>query len=460
MNSINRIFLLTLISFISLSFSCKQELKNDASHNSLGTSVMKSATTPVHRKGVTLAGDVNDYIVNNFALLQQVLDAGVGVIGVNLPWYAATQPCPTCDAERPSNPTNWNDATYSSSEVVKQLDKIANYVMIHGNGAFVMGIAWGTPGWAACPGDNTGGHDIRLYPPQNASDFGDFMYAMSERYSGSHTNSDGLAIGKVRDWVIYNEVNTPDWWHNSVCNTSNLDPVYYYGGIMNAAYTAIHHLPSSLDVRALAGGFTSCHYADNMGNAGQRIAASYSDWNTQTQVLHSGGQNHAWISSLDFIQAMKNYNIQFDAIALHPYAVKVYDNPLLTPPSGAVTLANLSSILNLLQSLYPNDQSKWHLCLTEYHQQSYYGDLQGWDKQTTIPCPNYFCSETTENNLNQFLQWAYGTGGSNLPYVDYLIWTMWKDVEPYTGGLVRGSGTDKTEGLNGGSIRATYTAIQ
>lgn len=417
------------------------------------------ATTPVLRKGVTLAGELDDYIVNNFALLQQILDSGAGVIGVNLPWYEATMPCATCDAIKPTNPRDWNDPLYASSAVVQKADKISNYVATNGNGAFIMVIAWGTPGWAACPGDLNGTNDIRLYPPKDASDFGDFIYAMSERYRGSHTNDDGLLIGKVRDWVIYNEVNTPDWWHNTSCNGSNYDPVYYYGAVMNEAYDAIHHLPSNLDVRALAGGFTSYHHSDYIGNAGLRLSTSYNDWSTQTTALHNGQQNHSWISPLDFVSAMKNYNIRFDAIALHPYPVQIHGDPMLTSPAGAVGISNLEDMLALLQTLYPNDQSKWHLALTEYHQQSYYGDNSVWPETSVIPCPNYFCSETTEENLNTYLNSAYSTNGSNKPYVDYLIWTMWKDVNPYSGGIIRGDETDKVENLNGSSIRDTYSAI-
>lgn len=419
-----------------------------------------TSVTPVLRKGVTLAGDIDDYIANNFALLQQALDAGAGVIGVNVPWYESTQTCQTCPAAKPSNPSDWNDPIYASNHLLEKIDKITNYVMTHGNGAIVMGIAWGTPEWAACPADLGNGYDLRLYPPKDAADYGDFMYAMSERYRGSHTNNDGLAIGKIRDWVIYNEVNTPDWWHNTACNTNNYDPVYYYGGVMNEAYAAIHHLPASLDVRALAGGFTSYHHSDNLGNAGLRISTSHADWKAQTDILHSGSQNHAWQSPLDFISAMKAYNIQFDAVAHHPYPVRIHDNPLLPAPSGGVTLGNIGDILNLLQTLYPNDQTKWHLCLTEYHQQSYHGNISGWDEATTIPCPNYFCPETTEANLSNFLSGAYSTSGSNKPYIDYLVWTMWKDVNPYTGGIVRGDGSDKNEGLGTSSVRSAYSAVQ
>lgn len=458
MKEIKKVFLL-LSAIISFSSCNMSDFFKDSEELTRKDTKKLANTTPVYRKGVTLAGELDDYIINNFALLQQILDSGAGVIGVNLPWYEATMPCDNCDAVKPSDPRDWNDSLYASTAVVKKLDKISNYVKNKGNGAFIMVIAWGTPGWAACPDDLTDTNDIRLYPPQKASDYGDFMYAMSERYRGSHTNDDGLDIGKVRDWVIYNEVNTPDWWHNTSCNSSNYDPVFYYGEIMNEAYDAIHHLPSSLEVRALAGGFTSYHHSDYIGNPGLRLTTSYKDWNSQTNALHNGQQNHAWISPLDFVSAMENYDIRFDAIALHPYPVQIHGDPMLSPPAGAVGISNLGEMLDLLQTLYPDDRSKWHLCLTEYHQQSYYGNNSEWPHTSTIQCPNYFCSETTEVKLNSFLESAYGTNGSNKPNVDYLIWTMWKDVEPYSGGIIRGDGSDKTENLSGSSIRHTYTQI-
>lgn len=415
--------------------------------------------TPVFRKGVTLAGDENLFIQNDFAKLKDVLNSGAGVIGVNLPWFGATQPCHDCDAVEPATPRNWNDTTYAASESTAKLDKISSFLRTRGNGALLMVIVFGTPGWAACPGDPV--DDSPYTPPQDAADFGDFMYAMSERYSGAHTNDDGLELGKVRDWVIYNEVNTPDWWHNSACNTQGLDPVQSYAGSLNRAYDEVHHLPASSDVRVLAGAFTSYHHADEPGTAGTRLSTSYSDWADATDDLQNGIQNHTWISPLDFIQRMHDISARFDAIAHHPYGVRIWDDPILTPPSGAVTLANLDDMLSLLETLYPNDEGKHHLALTEYFVQSFHGDPgAGWDNGPIVPCPNAFCASTTEFNMREWLAVSYGTNGSDKFNVDYLMWGMWQDVSPYTGGLVRGSDfTDKNTGATTSTVRATYSSI-
>ena len=417
--------------------------------------------TPVLRKGVTLAGDYSQYTANNFALLQTILNTGAGEIGFNLPWNAATQDCTSgCQAEEPANPTNWDDPQYANSPTVQALDEISNYIATNGNGAHLVVITYGTPGWAACPGDPTSGPIPQTnYPPQNAADYGNFMYAMSERYSGTHVNDSGLQLGFVRDWVVYNEVNTPSWWANTACNTQGYDPIYYYGGILNAAYTAVHHLPASSGVRVLAGAFTSYYHTDYEGDAGLRISTDYSDWATNTA---NGNTSDAWISPLDFVQAMYNYGEQFDAISLHPYAPEIYGDPLTQPPSGAVSLGNLGSLLSLLQTLYPNGQNQqWHVALTEYMQQSYYDpESDGWDHVSAVACPNYFCAQTTEVNLDNFLQGAYGTAGSDQPYVDYLMWAMWMNIDPYVGGLVRADGSDKNEGLSAGSVRQAFTSIQ
>jgi hypothetical protein len=417
-----------------------------------------AAQTPIFRKGVTLAGDTSVFTANNFAELQRILNTGAGVIGYNLPWFAATQTCPTCSAQRPATPRNWNDPTYAASAAVQTLDQISNYIARNGRGTFLMVITYGTPGWAACPGDPTDPTRQPYYPPQNAADYGDFMYAMSERYNGTHTSNQGVAVGFVRDWVVYNEVNSPSWWHNTACNTSQFGPVYYYGGSLNQAYSNVHHLPSSSGVRVLAGAFTAYDRVDYNGTPGLRISTSYADWKANTD---NNNANSAWISPLDFVQAMHDYNLQFDAIALHPYPPKIYDNPLLQPPTGAVSLGNISALLSLQQSLWPSDNTKWHLCLTEYFEHSYYGNTTlGWDHVSGVPCPNYFCAQTSEVNLNSFLQTAYGTGGSKQPYVDYLIWAIWQNVNSYVGGIVRANLSDKNEGLGSGSIRATFTAIQ
>lgn len=425
------------------------------------TTAATSAAKPVARKGVTLAGGLNYFIQNNYANLREVLNTGAGVIGVNLPWSAATQDCSSCAPRRPADPRYWDDPTYAKSQAVQQLDEVSSYVAKHGNGAFLMVIVYNTPAWANCPADLTADpQHSSNYPPQNAADFGNFMYAMSERYSGNHKSDSGIPIGFVRDWVIYNEVNTPAWWHNTACNSGNYGPVHYYGDILNQAYTAVHHLPASSGVRVLAGAFTSYYHRDYQGDPGLRISTDYQDWATQTSDLQHGVDNAAWISPLDFVTAMQKENLQFDAIALHPYPPKIYGNPLQQPPSGAVSLGNISTMLKLLRTLWPNNQSKWHLCLTEYFQQSYYGNESlGWDHAPGIACPNYFCASTTESNLDSFLLSAYGPGGSDQPYVDYLIWAMWQDIRPYTGGLVRADGSDKNESLGSGSVRATFTAI-
>lgn len=417
------------------------------------------AAQPVYRKGVTLAGDLNTYTQNNFATLQQIINTGAGVIGVNLPWNAATADCSSCSAQRPANPTNWDDPQYANSPAVQVVDAITNYVAQHGNGAFVMGITYGTPGWAACPGDPTSPTQQPYYPPENAADYGNFMYAMSERYSGAHSNDSGVPIGKIRDWVVYNEVNSPAWWGSTACNTSQYDPVYYYGGILNQAYTAVHHLPASSGVRVLAGAFTSYDRADYQGDPGLRISTDYNDWQTNTA---NGDTNHAWISPTDFVQAMYSYGEQFDAIALHPYSPTIYENPLAQPPTGAISIGNLGTLLGQLQTLYPNGQNRqWHVALTEYMLQSYYDpESAGWDHISAVPCPNYFCAQTTEVDLNAFIPEVYGTSGSDQPYVDYLAWAMWNNIDPYVGGLVRADGSDKNENLGTGSVRATFTAIQ
>jgi hypothetical protein len=417
-------------------------------------------TGPVFRKGVTLAGDLTQFTDHQFAGLQQILDTRAGVIGVNLAWYAATSDCLSgCAAQRPANPTDWDDPQYAGSPAVQALDAITNYVAQNGGGAFVLGITWGTPAWAACPGDLNDPTLLQNYPPQNAADYGDFMYAMSERYSGNHVSDSGVAIGKVRDWVVYNEVNSPSWWKNTACNTQGYDPVYYYTGILNQAYTGVHHLPASSGVRLLAGAFTSYSHKDYQGDPGARISTGYSDWAANTA---NGDANNAWISPTDFVQAMHDYGAQFDAIAIHPYAPTMDGDPLAQPPAGAISLGNIGTLLAQLRTLYPNGQNQqWHVALTEYMQQSYYDPLgAGWDHISSVPCPNYFCAQTTEVSLNSFVQEAYGPGGSDQPYVDYLIWTMWNNVEPYSGGLVRADGSDKNEGLGSGSVRQTFTAFQ
>lgn len=407
----------------------------------------------VMRKGVTLAGDISQYALNNYADLRDILDTGAGVIGVNIPWYLIT-----AGPKKPSHPRMWNDPVYENSSILQHIDAISGYVKSHGKGAMIMAITYGTPTWAACPGDlKSPQHPF--FPPRNAADYGDFMYAMSERYNGRHVNSHGVAIGPIRDWVVYNEVNSPTWWGNTACNTSHLDPVHYYDLSLNQAYSNVHHVPGD---RVLAGGLTSYGHIDEKGAPGLRIKNSYTDWAT-----HTANQNvkSAWIAPLDFLEAMHKDGARFDAFSLHPYAVTVDGDPLETPPDGAITLANIDVLTAKLRSLYPHGKNKqWHVALTEYMQQSYYGaKSDGWDHVSKMPCPDYFCNQTTEAKLAAQLQEAYGASGSgkagDTPYVDYLQWTIWRNTGPYTGGIIRADGSDKNENMGTGSVRAVFTAV-
>lgn len=436
--------------------------------------------TPVARKGITLAGDPSYYTASSFSKLQDILNTGVGEIAYNLPWNQATKDCAdtSCTALKPTNPTDWDDPQYANSPTVQAFDQIANYVATNAPGVHLIAITYGTPGWANC---TVGGVQLDVgpnYPPQNASDYGDFMYAMSERYSGAHTSDGGLALPFVRDWIVYNEVNSPGWWMNTACNTAHKNPVYYYGLALSAAYTAVHHV-SNPNVRVLAGALTSYAHSDWHGNANTRISTSYSDWNT-----YSG--TGAWISPLAWVQEMYNESLPFDAIALHPYPVTQYSNPLLatvgsvTQPAGAVTMANVYDMENLLQSLYPMvggvAPPQWHIALTEYAQSSNYGTPpSGWDEVPTRGCPNgYFCASTSEANLSAYINAAYSDGGSvacpttgSLPpcggsrhsYIDYLLWSFWYNISGHTTGLVRANGSDKNQGLGSGSVRQTFTNI-
>lgn len=435
-----------------------------------------SAQTVVARKGVTLAGDPSYYTASSFANLQAILNTGVGEIAYNLPWNGATTPTtcgtPPCVSVKPTTPTDWDDPAYTSSSVVQAFDQIAHYIHANAPGVNLIAITYGTPGWANC---SSGGVQLDAgpnYPPQNASDYGDFMYAMSERYNGTHTNDvaqGGITLPFVRDWIVYNEVNSPGWWMNTACNTSHYDPVYYYGLVLSAAYTAVHHV-SNPNVRVLAGALTAYDHKDWHGNSNPKITTSYADWAANTPDT-----NHAWISPLDWVTAMNGYSLPFDAIALHPYPVTQFGNPLLTTvgtvtqPTGAVTMANVEDMETLLQSLYPMvggvAPPQWHIALTEYAQSSYYGAKSGWDEVPTRGCPNgYFCASTSEANLSAYVNDAYsdggpGSGGSRHPYIDYLLWSFWYNISGYTTGLIRAGGSDKNEGLGTGSVRQTFTNI-
>jgi hypothetical protein len=116
---------------------------------------------------------------NGESLFPHYRDLGIGLFTTQARWDAIA---PT---GRPKNPKNWRDPAYdwASSSLDKTIEEAQRY------GIEVAVQIVGAPKWA-------NGGRVYTYPPERASDYGDFAAAIAQRYPA------------VRHWMVWGEPNS------------------------------------------------------------------------------------------------------------------------------------------------------------------------------------------------------------------------------------------------------------
>jgi len=233
---------------------------------------------------------------------------------------------------RPENAGDPADPAYNWSpfdEMLKRADE-ANIK--------VVATIVGTPRWA-------NGGKARYYPPRNMADLRAFATAAAKRYSGDYTPEGAEdPLPPIRHWLAWNEPNNPVFlrpqWKRQGKRFVVSSPVVY-AKMCNAIFAGVHS--TRINGEKVACGVT----APRGNNRARSIRPS--------------------ISPLVFLTALKRNRARFDVYAHHPYYSGPSETPS-TPPKAptAVTLGNISTLLALLQKLYPGK----HLWITEYGYQT------------------------------------------------------------------------------------------
>jgi len=159
--------------------------------------------------------------------LRRIRDAGATSFRVDLKWFEVVP------AERPADfmPGNPDDPAYDWTVFDRKLKLLA------ANGLQPIAIVKGPPGWA-----------VRETTPADAEEFGAFLHAAAERYSGRVQG-----IPRVRFWQIWIEPNVSKFFAPQSRNGKLVAPGLYRR-LVNAAADAVHGVRS--DNAVIAGGFS------------------------------------------------------------------------------------------------------------------------------------------------------------------------------------------------------------
>ena len=362
----------------------------------LATAIVAANASPAHgsrflRVGIydeaqTLYGPVQQ----TFTQLKQL---HVQEIRLNLYWggtYGVAR-------HKPAHPADPDDPAYDWSLYDRTVEYAAQY------GIHVLFSVYGTPGWA-----NKGAG--MNHAPLKSADLQNFALAAATRYDGSTPDPNGTIIPPVKEWLAWNEPNnpvflTPQW--RKVGKKWVVQSAADYARICTAVYKGVH--------AAMA--------------TNERVACG----GTAPRGNNNPNSTRSSVSPLAFLRAVKKAGLkQFDAWDHHPYPAGQTDQPTTTPvtakggPPTAVTLGNLSTLIQLVTSLYGNKR----IWITEYGYQ-------------TNP-PDTLLGVTYAKQA-AYLKQAFAIARKN-PRIDMMLWFLLRDDPNPNGwqsGLITAHGAKK-----------------
>jgi hypothetical protein len=299
---------------------------------------------------------------------------------------------------RPANPTNPNDPAYNWT----LYDRTVNYAAQ--SGEHVLLSIYGTPSWA------NGGKKMNV-APKNAIDLRNFALAAARRYSGSWTGTDGRILPPVKEWLAWNEPNNPIFLTPQYRRGANrkwiIQSAADYARICNAVYTGVHSA-----------------FVPN-----ERVACG----GTAPRGNNNPSSSRPSVAPIAFLEAAKKAGLKtFDAWAHHPYYSSPSEAPATKPTTTngaaptAVTLGNISSLIQVVTKLYGNKR----IWITEY----------GY--QTNPPDPLFGVSWAKQA---LYLTQAFAIARKN-PRIDMMLWFLLKDEPTLAGwqsGLITYGGKHK-----------------
>lgn len=324
----------------------------------------------------------------------QLAELNTRTIRVNL-WWGGANPVAT---RRPANPTNPDDRAYDWSVYDRTVAFAARYRI-----RVVFSII-GTPPWA----NKAAGFNVA---PTNMLELKRFAQAAATRYGGGWTGPDGKTIPAVRDWIVWNEPNSPVFLkpqYRRVRGKWVIESARTYARMCNAVYDGVKLV-------TIGASRVACGVTGPRGN-------------------NNPNSSRPSIAPVPFLRAMKAAGARrFDAYAHHPYYGTPNETPSTPPPPGihgnaptAVTLGNLSVLVRELNRLY----GKKRIWITEY----------GY--QTRPPDAVFGVSFAKQA---KYLTQAHAIARAH-PQIDMFLWFLLRDEvrpEGWQSGLLRANGAKK-----------------
>jgi hypothetical protein len=282
------------------------------------------------RTAYRIKGLQPDYWVD----LNEVVGNNTGGIAVNLLW-AEWEPARRTEAGCTGpNDLPFDGRCYTVPAAVD--NEIRRY---SARGVAVTGVVYGTPAWARGPCTPPSPGFAIFCAPTDPQDFARFTAALARRYDGRH------GLGRVVDFVLWNEVNANDWFDigcgngGPACDATRW--IAAYANLYNAAYDRIvveqpaarvlisleHHFGASFDAPAASRPLLS----------GETFLRGF--------AARAG--TRAW------------------RVAYHPYAPDLL-RPEFSPDDWPrVTYGNLGTVVGWLRRTFPATPSAWEVELTE-----------------------------------------------------------------------------------------------
>jgi hypothetical protein len=307
------------------------------------------------------------------ARIDRLAATGIRITRVDVLWNAIAP-------RRPAAPRDPNDPAYRWAALDGVVDGLS------ARGIAVIANLYRSPSWA------NGGRDPSWAP--DARDFGDFMSALSRRYSGTFTDPAGALHGRIAFFEPWNEPNIsyflkPQWRVPSYGRAIPEAPVRY-AAMLRAAYPAVKANQPAAWVIGVDGAPT----------------------NTDVPPDNSMGV-------VTFIRALRRLRPPMDAFSQHIY-------PALGP-TESVAMPSYRRIPDLLRELDPLAPGA-PLLLTE----------TGY---TTAASENH-AAHVTEAEQAEYLTQAVDLVRGQ-PRVRLFMWFNLQDNPGWPGGFLREDGTPK-----------------
>ncbi len=298
--------------------------------------------------------------------------------------------------KRPARASDPADPAYDWSTY----DRTVEYAKKYGQVPFFTVI--GTPSWES-------GSAAWNVAPKSIGDLRAFVTAAARRYSGSYQLPDGTKIGRVANWIAWNEPNNPVFLKPQFVRSGKkwvIQSAKNYAKMCNAIVASVKAV-----------------------NASNKIACGV----TSPRGNNQPGTPRASVSPLAFMRAMYLAGARgFDAYAHHPYYGYPSETPNTKPPLGrrgqqptAVTLGNFDVLVRELTRLYGN----MRIWVTEYGYQ-------------TNPPDRIFGVTWAKQAL--YMRQAWLKLRSN-PRVDVFIWFLLRDESRVYAGWQSGVYTSSWE---------------